>query len=221
MRSSRAAVGERRLKRREQALHLRDGSAEHHLDRLLARERFEQVRDPAQPVGSTLQVVADEAHGTRARLHDQPSLAADPAVDDRLEAARPALADRARGHLARERAAAHDLAVLHDQSAVVHDERQPRGQLRGHLPRRGVAPPGHQHDAHAALARAGDRLARAGRERAVAAQERAVDVERDEPDARRSHAGYSPVQTVTRSIASPGRIRSTTSIPATTWPKCV
>ena len=59
-----------------------------------------------------------------------------------------------------------------------------------------------------------DRLARARRERAVAAQQRAVDVERDEPDARGGHGGYSPVHTVTRSITSPGRIRSTTSMPA-------
>ena len=156
----------------------------------------------------------------RASMMSQPSPRLPQWTTGSSPRARPA-SDRSRRHVARERAAADDAPVLHDQRAVVDDERKPLAQLVGDAARGGVAAPGHERDANAERAGPRDRLAAARRERAVAAEQRAVDVEGHETDARGGHRSYSPVHSVTRSITSPGRIRSTTSIPATTWPKSV
>ena len=104
----------------------------------------------------------------------------------------------------------------------MQDEVQVLAELLRDPPRRGMAPAGHQDHAHAATARGLDRGQRAGRDRLVAAQQRAVDVEGEQAVAgSRGPRRHRPVQISTRSMTSPWRTLSTTSIPAATQPNTV
>jgi len=122
----------------------------------------------------------------------------------------------------RERPTPEQAAVLDDEGAVVQDEVHRAAQLLGHPPGGGMAPARHEHDLHSPRTRRVHGPAGARREVLVAAKQRPVDVEGEEAEAHSlvSNA-QSPVQTSTRSITSPGRIRSTTSMPLATRPKSV
>ena len=117
----------------------------------------------------------------------------------------------------REGTAAHHGLPFHDQGAVVEHQVHVASELRRHPPRGGIAPTRHQHEAHARASRRGEGGDRPRGDRLVAAQERAVDVKREQAVGR----PHGPVQISTRSMVSPGRILSTTSMPSATHPKTV
>jgi hypothetical protein len=106
-------------------------------------------------------------------------------------------------------------AVFDDQRAVVEDEGRQGSQPLGGAPRRRKAAASDEDDADALAARRIDRRARAGRYRLVTAEQRPVEVEGEQLELQR------PSQISIFSITSPGRIRSTTSMPAATVPSSV
>jgi hypothetical protein len=121
--------------------------------------------------------------------------------------------DGAARDIASQRAAAQDLSGVHDQRAVVEDQREVVAEQLGDSPRGGVAASGDEQKPHTAFPRQPDRERRSRRDRLVAAQQRSVDVEREQP--------YRPSQISILSMTSPGRIWSTTSIPLATQPNDV
>ncbi len=93
--------------------------------------------------------------------------------------------DRAQREAAGERQAPQHAAVLDDEGAVVQHEVEVEPEPLDDAPRRGMAAPRHQHDAHAAGARLQDGGQGPGRDGLVAAQQRPVDVEGEQAVARR------------------------------------
>ena len=144
-------------------------------------------------------------------------------MQHRLDAPRATGVDREARRRAGERAAAHDAAVHDHERPVVEHQGNVAPEVRGDAPGRGVPAARHQDHPGASRERSLDRAPRAGGDRLVAAKQGPVDVEGDETDAAggRGTDPHSPVQTSTRSITSPGRMRSTASMPATTWPNRV
>ncbi len=129
-----------------------------------------------------------------------------------------AAANGPEGGLPAEGAAADHRPPLDDQGPVVEHERDLAPEVLRHAPRGGIAPARDQDQTHARRPRPRNRRPRAGRQALLAREQGSVDVEGEEPEA---NSPQRPPQISILSITSPGRIRSTTSIPLTTCPKRV
>ena len=191
-------------------------AAEHDLHGVFGKVR--RVVDLADMLPRPLEVVGDEPGPPGPRLHHEEPFAPLPAVHHGVEPARAGEEHGAARRVPREGTAVDNLTRLHHEGPVVHDEVLSRAEVLVHRPGRRAAPAGGQDHVHAKRPRGRDRGPRAGRDLLVAREQGAVDVEDDEADLRRAHR---PVQISTRSIVSPGRIWSTTSIPESTWPNSV
>lgn len=148
-------------------------------------------------------------------LNDESAFSSRTAMKNGAHASRPAEANRPASNLSVEGKVDEDVASFHDERPVVQDEGQVATKLVGHSSGGREAAARHENDADSDFAGPIERLPGAQRDRLVAAQKGAIDIEGDETKVQR------PSQISTLSMTSPGRMRSTTSIPAATWPKMV
>ena len=180
-------------------------------------ESLEDVGNDPHVGAIAVQVVGDEPAGALGLLDDEVTLAAQATVDERLEPELSPREDRLPGRGSGQRPHPHHFVRFHHQGSVVEDEGNRTAEVRRHLARRGVAPPGREHEPHPRRPGLVHRRPGSRGERLVAPKEGAVDIEGQQAKA----AAHWPVHTSTRSITSPGRIFSTRSIPETTLPKSV
>ena len=196
--------------------HLLDGTPEHDLDGILIEGGHEVGHDA--DVGVRLVEVVDEQRvGGRHSLHHEPALASEAAMQDRIRPRPAAEAYGLRGHGPRQGPAAEHRAVLDDQGPVVEHEGDPAPQLIGDPPRGRMATPRDEDQMRPGGAGSGHGRAGARRDALAAREQRPVDVQGQEPEASQAPA-QRPSQISTRSMTSPGRIFSTTSMPLVTVP---
>jgi hypothetical protein len=195
--------------------HLSEGASEHDLDRIGDEGRLDVAHGDEVGV-RRVQRIRGESPGAQGRgLDDQPAFSSSPAMKNGARASLPAEADRPASNLTVQGNVDEDLASFDDERAVVQDEGQAAAELVGHSSGGRETPARHENDAGSDFAGPIERLPYTRRDRLVAAQKGAVDIEGDETK------GQRPAQISTLSMTSPGRMRSTTSIPPATWPKMV